>query len=127
MLIVISMYILLKFLRYVFSLFISLVIFIFANNFNNSFIEDHHDIEPSQAVLSTDHINDFSVKGNVVDNSFLLNVELSEDFSMGNKNICSCKYKRGENFAIRLYSLIIDIFKRVLVNDFRFFQRNSRF
>jgi hypothetical protein len=82
MLIVISMYILLKFLRYVFSLFISLIIFVFANDFNNSFSKDYYYIEPAQAVLSTEHINDFSVKGNVVDYSFLLNVELSEDFSV---------------------------------------------
>ena len=61
----------------------------------------------------------------MIDDSFFLDVELSEEFSMGDENVSSRKNESGEKLAVGFHSLIVDVLKRVLVNDFCFFKRNS--
>ena len=52
------------------------------------------------------------------ENCFLLNVEQGQDVSMRDENVGTHEYVGGEDFAMRLDSLIIDVLKFVLVNDF---------
>lgn len=94
--------------------------FTLANNFQQSFGKDYDDIEATLTIWGPENVYYVSLEGEVVEDSFLLDIEQGQNLAMWHKNVGASKDKRGENLAVGLNPLIIDVFEAVLINDFGF-------